>query len=238
MEQVCIAAMDLNDKQLIKECLNELQTKFPNSSRVNRLRMMANLELNERYTDALEQYNAMILKDESNSLLYKRKIAILMAAKQNLEAIKVFCDYLQKFMNDHEAWIQLSNLYIQEQEYAKAAFCLEELILTSPHNHLYHEKYAEIQYTIGTPDSLELARAYFSQSVRLKPNSVRGLYGLILSANMLATLPKTTSQKKKECAKTIAWAQNKLATIYKSSIPEDKQINNIDQMLSALTISN
>lgn len=225
--------MDLNDKQLIKECLNELQAKFSNSNRVARLRMMANLELNERYSDAIEQYSSLIAKDESNSLLYKRKIAILVAARQTTEAIKVLCDYLQKFMNDHEAWIQLSSLYIQEQEYTKAAFCLEELILTSPQNHLYHEKYAEIQYTIGTPDSLELARAYFAQSVRLKPNSVRGLYGLIVSANMLASLSKTTSQKKKECAKSAAWAVAKLNEIYK----QQTHLANVDSLLSALTIS-
>lgn len=28
--------------------------------------------------------------------------------------------------------------------YAKAAFCLEELMMTNPHNHLYCEQYAEV----------------------------------------------------------------------------------------------
>lgn len=28
--------------------------------------------------------------------------------------------------------------------YGKAAFCLEELMMTNPHNHLYCEQYAEV----------------------------------------------------------------------------------------------
>ncbi|KAJ6223598.1 hypothetical protein RDWZM_002143 [Blomia tropicalis] len=237
LEQVCIAAMDLNDKALIKECLGQLQIKFPNSNRVKRLRMMANFELNERYEDALTEYNQMIISDETNSLLYKRKIAILIASKHFGEAIKALCEYLKKFLNDHEAWIQLANLYIREQEYSKAAFCLEELILTSPHNHLYHERYAEIQYTIGTNDALELSRAYFAQAVRLKSNSLRALYGLILASNALAILPKTSVQKKKEYQKTSTWASDQLTNIYKDNLNDSKQLAGLESALSSLQIS-
>jgi hypothetical protein len=50
-------------------------------------------------------------------------------------------------MIDQEAWQELSELYLTEQEYGKAAFCMEELILHNPHNHLFHQRYAEIKYT-------------------------------------------------------------------------------------------
>lgn len=52
-----------------------------------------------------------------------------------------------RFMSDTEAWMELSELYIGEQEYAKAAYCLEELLLHNPHNHLYFQKFADIKYT-------------------------------------------------------------------------------------------
>lgn len=232
-----MAAIDLNDKALIKECLAELHGKFPNSGRVKRLRLMSNLELNERFEDALSEYNQMIATDEANSLLYKRKIAVMIAAKHIPEAIKCLVEYLKKFLNDHEAWIQLANLYIGEQEYVRAAFCMEELILTSPHNHLYQEKYAEIQYTIGSADSLELARSYFAQAVRLKPSSVRALYGLILSSNALASLPKTTAQKKKECQKLSNWASEQIANIYRENLTDSKQLKGLESALSSLQIS-
>ena len=48
--------------------------------------------------------------------------------------------YLKDFMNDAEAWMELCELYILEQDYAKAAFCCEELILQNPHNHIYYQR--------------------------------------------------------------------------------------------------
>lgn len=238
--------MDLHDKTLIESCITQLLNKFPNSSRVKRLRMMAKLELTQRYDDAIAKYNELIANDESNSLLHKRKIAILIATRKNHLAIKASCDYLKNFMNDHEAWIQLSEFYIQEQEYAKAAFCVEELILSNPHNHLYHERYADIQYSIGTGDSLELARSYYAQATKLKPSSLHALYGLILSSNALATSPKTTASKKKEYILLAQWASNQISNIYKKNLSSsnsiekanERLIDNIDSALEALSISN
>lgn len=52
-----------------------------------------------------------------------------------------------RFMSDGEAWQELCDLYLKEGDYSKAAFCMEELILTNPHNHLFYTRYAEIKYT-------------------------------------------------------------------------------------------
>lgn len=52
-----------------------------------------------------------------------------------------------RFMIDQDAWNELCDLYLSEQEYAKAAFCMEELILQNPHNHLFHLRFADIKYT-------------------------------------------------------------------------------------------
>ncbi|KAI7684915.1 ER membrane protein complex subunit 2 [Sarcoptes scabiei] len=240
LEQVCLAAMDLQDRPLVESCLERLKDKFPNSGRVKRLRMLAKLELNQRYDDALIKYNELIANDEANSMLHKRKIAILIAAKKTTAAIRALCEYLKSFMNDHEAWIQLAELYIQEQEYSKAAFCVEELILSNPHNHLYHERYAEIQYTINTPESLELARAYFSQAVRLKPTSLRALYGLILTSNHLANSSKNSKNKKYQ--RLSQWAVQQISMIYKNTIGDNAEqqdlLESIDSTLEELSIAN
>ena len=45
--------------------------------------------------------------------------------------------------------MELCDLYIGEQDYGRAAFCCEELILSQPNNHLYFQRYAEIKYTQG-----------------------------------------------------------------------------------------
>ena len=43
-----------------------------------------------------------------------------------------------------EAWNELCDLYLREFDFAKAAFCMEELIVLNPNNHLYHLKYADV----------------------------------------------------------------------------------------------
>lgn len=50
-------------------------------------------------------------------------------------------------MVDQEGWQELSNLYLLEGEYAKSAYCMEEMILHNSQNHLYHQRNADIRYT-------------------------------------------------------------------------------------------
>lgn len=222
IEQVLIAALDLHDHALIKICMDQLDSKFPGSSRVKRLKTMAKLELRERYDEALKVYDDMIRADESSAILYKRKVAILVAQRKISEAVKELTEYLKKFMNDQEAWMELSDLYISEQEYGKAAFCLEELILLNPHNTLYHTRLGEILYTTNTPDSIELARSYFAHGVKLNPRNLRALYGLYLSCTHLFALGKQPAQKKKELAKTASWTMNQIQSIYRDGGLKDE----------------
>lgn len=81
-------------------------------------------------------------------------------------------------MVDAEAWQELGELYLNENDYNKAAFCIEELILHNPHNHLLHQRLADIRYTQGGFENLELARAYYCQAVKLNPKNLRALLGL------------------------------------------------------------
>lgn len=52
-------------------------------------------------------------------------------------------------MNDSEAWLELSTLYLNDFDYSKAAYCVEELILAHPRDHLYHQLYAEVNFGIA-----------------------------------------------------------------------------------------
>ncbi|KAI1290178.1 ER membrane protein complex subunit 2 [Halotydeus destructor] len=236
LEQVFLAAIDLQDTALIKECVAQLDSQFPGSHRVRRLKTMARLESRERYDDALKTYDELIKSDESNSIFYKRKIAILIAQRKLPEAVSELCEYLEKFMNDQEAWLELADLYIQEQEYSKAAFCYEELILNNPHNHLYHEKFAEIQYTINNADSLELARSYFSQALKLCPTNLRALYGLYLTATNLATSLKASAPKKKENQKIASWALTQINEVYSEKGKEDL-VASLESLMAGIQLS-
>lgn len=49
-----------------------------------------------------------------------------------------------------------------------------------PHNSLYLRRLAEIRYTQGGSENIELAKSYFEQAVRTNPSCSRSLYGIIL----------------------------------------------------------
>ncbi|MPC33655.1 ER membrane protein complex subunit 2 [Portunus trituberculatus] len=109
-------------------------------------------------------------------------------------------------MSDSEAWQELCDLYLKEGDYSKAAFCMEELILSNPHNHLFHTRYAEIKYTQGGLENMEIARSYFCQAAKLNPGNVRALYGLFMSCTQVLSSSKLSAQKKKETQQLATWA--------------------------------
>lgn len=233
LEQVCIAALDRYQIDVADSCIKYLQREFPNSLRVKKLKAMK-YEALESYDDAFKLLKAINKEDSTNSALKKRIVAILKSQGKNVDAIKELTDYLQTFMTDTEAWQELSELYLLEHDYAKAAFCVEELLLHSPHNHLLHQRYADIRYTQGGLDNMELARAYYAQALKLNPRNMRALYGLYLASSNIAVNQKTSSIKKKEATKLADWAFVEIKKKYKE---RGGSAVNIEEKMSALQIS-
>uniref|UniRef100_A0A2C9KIV9 ER membrane protein complex subunit 2 n=1 Tax=Biomphalaria glabrata TaxID=6526 RepID=A0A2C9KIV9_BIOGL len=237
-EQVCAAALDCQRFDTAELCIQALDNKFPKSIRVRRLKGML-YEAREEYTDAEEEYNSILEKDETNMYAKKRKIAILKARQKISEAIHSLNDYLKSFMTDYEAWNELCDLYLSQLDYNNAAFCLEELIMYNPHNHLYHQKYAEIRYTQGGNENIELARTYFAQAVKLNPNNLRALYGFFLSSSYLAVSSNKGVKDKQLNQKYSAWAAEQIQNKYESQQPESqlketKVIECIEKLLDSL----
>ncbi|KAL6260576.1 hypothetical protein P5V15_008097 [Pogonomyrmex californicus] len=197
LEQVCVAALDCYRLPLAEYCIKILMRAFPGSLRVHKYHAM-HLEALEMYDEAMEVLDSIIKRDETNAAPRKRRVAILKARGRIPEAIKELTEYLKRFMSDQEAWHELCDLYLQEQEYSKAAYCMEELILHNPHSHLIYQRYAEIKYSQGGFDNMELAKAYFCQAAKLNPNNIRALYGLLLTTNNIATSPKCPASKRKK----------------------------------------
>lgn len=219
IEQFCMAAFDLHDESIYSVCLERLNKQFPGSNRVRLLNILAEYELPCNFEGALRQYNEMIEDDETNTAARKRKIAILIGQRKNVEAIRELCDYLRKFMNDQEAWKELCDLYILELDYQRAIFCMEELLLSNPLSHVYHTRLAELHYTVGTFESYELACSYFYQAIKLNETSVRALHGLHLTLKNLLATNKLTSQSRKEHEKLDSLVKTTINKIY------DKQGN-------------
>uniref|UniRef100_A0A915EHE2 ER membrane protein complex subunit 2 n=1 Tax=Ditylenchus dipsaci TaxID=166011 RepID=A0A915EHE2_9BILA len=221
LEQITIAALDSARHDLAIDCIQILDKKFPNSTRVTKIQAMR-LESLGNYDDANYLYDKLLEADETNTVFRKRKIAILIAKGDRQNAIRELNEYLTTFINDTEAWLQLGELFLQESDFSRAVFCFEELLLSSPQNP-----------TFLSP------RVYYEKSAKLAPHA-NVLYGIILCCNYLQ--PKATSQKKKELANIAKSAADQLIELHENQNSEnptvERQVSVINQMKDLFKSSN
>ena len=190
-----------DDMRQAQEFLSVLSSQFPDSLRVKRLEAMM-WEAKRDTELAVMDYDAIVADDPSNLLALKRQVAIFRSRGKLADAAKRLNDYLNTFCSDGDAWLMLSEIYLQCQQYRRAAFCVEELILTNPMSYIYHLRAGEITYTQGMSDrggSNELlltARKYFAHALELKPeNNLRALYGMLLTCSALGNVTKAKGAK-------------------------------------------
>ena len=162
----------------VQWALEALLLKFNNTGlRVSRLIGM-HCEYHGRWDEAAEHYEAVLSADPTHIGAWKRLIAVAKARGKVDDAIARLVRYTKTFAADEAGWLELCDLYVQQQQVELAQFCMEELILLAPEHCLYHTRYAELLYADGRYD---LARQYFAQAVELKPNNnLRALYGIIM----------------------------------------------------------
>lgn len=173
-EEVLKKALLQNKNDIAKSCLDHLKRNFPSSLRVLKLESLIYETEDFDYTTAL--FKEIFKQSEADQYVLRRKVALYKSTNGYSKAIKELNEYLKIYVNDMEAFQELLDLYLDINEYKKAIFCAEELILSNPQNYLYHLQIAEIYYTIG---EIKMARYYYRESNKLKPN-IRSLMGLSL----------------------------------------------------------
>ena len=177
-ERVFVASLDAHDYPVATWCLSTLDSQWPGSSRVARLKGM-NSEARGHYSSAADLYTEFLADEPTNIGMLRRQVACAKGAGDLAGAITLLNKYVKIYSSDENAWLELSELYVQSSQIDLASFALEELIMLAPENYVYHLKYADLQYTLGAYD---IARQYYAQSLELKPkNNLRALYGLVLS---------------------------------------------------------
>uniref|UniRef100_H3DDC1 ER membrane protein complex subunit 2 n=1 Tax=Tetraodon nigroviridis TaxID=99883 RepID=H3DDC1_TETNG len=242
-EQVMIAALDCSRDDLALTCLHELEKQFSDSHRVKRLSGMR-LEALERYDEANKDYDAILQEDPTNTAARKRKISILKAQGKSTEAIRELNEYLEQFVGDHEAWHEKCvELLLKQHDFRKLFFALQELMMTNTPNftnHLYCLP-AQVKYTQGGLENLELARKYFAQALRLNNRNMRALFGLYMSASHIAASPKVSAKVKKDNMKYAAWAASQINRAYKLAGCGNKDnkcsVKAVEEMLESMQIT-
>lgn len=135
----------------------------------------------------------------------KRRITIAREARDMPRAIQLLNEYLAVYMSDMEAWLELADLYLQQGMFSNAAFCYEELILASPQNFHLYVRYADIRYTMGGVENLEIAKKNYCFALELTPKDTkhsnnRAWFGLALTTHSLALQASQGSKKSSSAA--------------------------------------
>ncbi|XP_070024785.1 uncharacterized protein [Nicotiana sylvestris] len=130
--------------------------------------------------------------------------------------------YLDLFMAD---WRELAEIYVSLQMYKQAAFCYEELILSQPTVPLYHLAYADVLYTLGGLENLQMAKKYYASTIDLTGGkSTRALFGICLCTSAIAQLSKGRSKEDKESSELQSLSAMALEKDYKQRAPSNLSV--------------
>lgn len=222
-EQMFFACIDLGRNDVALSYLMQVKDNFPESKRVNRLIGILH-EADEEYEDAEELYREALEENPGDAAVTKRLVSMLKSTGKIVEAVKLLTKYLEIFQCDHESWLELAEIYISEYEYEKACFCFEELILISPANYLYHQRYAEVKYTIGGAENIQISKTHYCQAARLSGNSSnRALFGLVTVCENIKGTKGVSQEDKDRCVDLINWAKQKLTAKFEKAKIEISQ---------------
>ncbi|XP_015875358.1 uncharacterized protein LOC107412165 [Ziziphus jujuba] len=219
-EQVAIAAMDCQSIDAAKDCIKVLQKKFSESKRVGRLEAML-LEAKGSWAEAEKAYSSLLEDNPLDQVVHKRRVAMAKAQGNISGAIEWLNKYLEIFMADNDAWRELAEIYVSLQMYKQAAFCYEELILSQPTVPLYHLAYADVLYTLGGLENLQMAKKYYASTIDLTGGkNTRALFGICLCTSAIGHLAKGRNKEEKDSPELQSLAVTALEKDYKQRAPE------------------
>lgn len=201
LEQMVVAAVDVNDIEFsetcliaLKKCLKHYNARaeqpLDEKTRFRRL-MGLILEAKGESDSANALYDILLEENPSNSYALRRKYCIMKSQSRNnsnneVSMREALNDYLECNLGDATAWLEMSDLCLNIGDYRGAAYCYEEIILCNPLDASLHCKLGEIYVTIGGINNLRLARKHLSQSLVLSPapGNLRAVYSLFSAAEL------------------------------------------------------
>ena len=225
LEQICIAALHVKDRNLADEALSQIVSSIGNKSVRYRRLLALRLESTNDISGATKIYDSLLKENPSSAFALKRKYCVLKSQLgKETEAREALNDYLERNGSDVGAWAEMSKFCAEMGDYSGAAYCYEEIVLCSPLSSAVHCTMGEWYATIGGKDNLKLARKHMAQSLDLDPKNLRAMYGLAKVAGDF--LKEMESKKSKndfeeedlEVAKELEmFSIEKLRNIYKGT---------------------
>lgn len=204
-ERLFLSCLRTGDDKAAFNCLEKLIDRFgATNERVMGLRGLyqeAVAKDDAALERILQEYDEVLAEDTVNTPVAKRRIALLRSLSRTTEAIDALAELLESSPTDIEAWTELSELYLAQNLFPQAIFCLEEVLLVAPNAWSIHAHLGELMYisAVNGNETMEgrlLAEATrrFCRSIELCDGYLRGYYGLKLTSDrLLSTIPDTRS---------------------------------------------
>ena len=196
-EKLFYICLELKNFSKTYEILSELFKEFGKDKKI--IRMYAeNNEITPNKTNSFEQYKQLIIENEEDKESLKR---FILFSKNKLKLdnvndyIEMWNEYIKNYMDDEEAFFELSEIYLLTNNYFKAVFCLEEILLHNPFNYQVLNKIGDIYASIdNNPENFKIALKYYSQSLLVFVGP-RSLFGIMHCLSMIFKEEKKLDEK-------------------------------------------
>eukprot|EP00957_Ditylum_brightwellii_P095840 7302105-Ditylum_brightwellii.AAC.1 len=111
LEQLCLAAIDVQDHKLADRCLNIIRESVSKESTRFRRLLALCLESAGDMEGAENIYDSLLKENPSNGFALKRKYCILRSQPgKEVEASTALNDYIERNMGDTSAWNEMATL--------------------------------------------------------------------------------------------------------------------------------
>ena len=168
-------------------------------------------------------YNQYDNESIKNYILLMKK-SMNLSDKQSInDYIELWNLYLEAFMNDPDAFNELSQVYLMANEYDKAAFCLEELLLYTPDDYKVLTKLGDIYTSKNNAADAKQAINFYSRAILIKPNA-RAFFGIQNCASIIMRKEKKLEEKIKELVNI---SKQELIKMYDNSPFKSFDVNKI-----------
>jgi len=184
LEQVCLAAVDVNDDKLADQCLSKLKEVVSKDSARFRALLARCLEGVGQLEGAEKIYDALLEDNPANLMALKRKYCLLRSqVGKEVETMDALNVYLQQNIADSAGWHEMARYCLELGDYRGAAYALEEVVLGCPLDSHVHCSLGEVYVTLGGLENLQLARKHLAQSLELDGSNRRAMFGLVSASN-------------------------------------------------------
>ena len=177
----------------------------------------------------MRQYKSMMINDQNDNESIKKyiffmKLSVDLSNKQTInDYIELWNLYLDAYMNDPDAYNELAQVYLMVNEYDKAIFCLEEILLHKNDDYKVLNKLGDIYCSKNNNNDAKIAVKYYARSAEIYPTP-RAFFGIQNCLSIILQKEKKLDDKMK---KLVDISKNELKKFYQGTPFSDFDVNKI-----------